>query len=92
MKLFHTLRPIAVLGISFFALCGSSTAYAAISFCNRTSVALEAALGYREADESGGETWVSEGWWRIEPGQCARVIERGRSKTRARLAAFKKGW
>ena len=73
MKLFHTLRPIAVLGISFFALCGSSTAYAAISFCNRTSVALEAALGYREADESGGETWVSEGWWRIEPGQCARV-------------------
>ncbi|MGB9152805.1 MAG: DUF1036 domain-containing protein [Alphaproteobacteria bacterium] len=48
-------------------------AYAAMSFCNRSSVALEAALGYRENTESASESWVSEGWWRIEPGQCARV-------------------
>ena len=52
----------------------SCTAYAAMSFCNRTSGAIEAALGYRGDDMEKSENWVSEGWWRIEPGQCARVF------------------
>ena len=38
-------------------------------FCNRTRGPVEAALGYRDPDG-----WVSEGWWKIEPGQCARVL------------------
>ncbi len=45
-----------------------------MSFCNRTKVTIEAALAYRALDEDNKETWVSEGWWRIEPGQCARVF------------------
>jgi uncharacterized membrane protein len=49
---------------SFF--CGP--AGAAMVFCNRTQGAIEAAFGYREDG-----LWVSEGWWRIELGQCARV-------------------
>jgi uncharacterized membrane protein len=34
---------------------------------------IEAAVGYRNDAEDGNQTWVSEGWWRIQPGQCARV-------------------
>lgn len=45
-----------------------------MSFCNRTAGPVEAALGYRDdGDGSDAQSWVSEGWWRIEPGQCARV-------------------
>lgn len=38
-------------------------------FCNRTQGPLEAALGYRDMDG-----WISEGWWKIQPGQCSRVL------------------
>ncbi|MGE3624023.1 MAG: DUF1036 domain-containing protein [Bdellovibrionales bacterium] len=55
----------AVLGLFPFP------AQAAMEFCNRTKAPIEAALGYRERVE-----WVSEGWWRIEPGKCARVFGR----------------
>ncbi|MDX2027495.1 MAG: DUF1036 domain-containing protein [Alphaproteobacteria bacterium] len=49
------------------------SAYAAMVFCNHTRGVVEAALGYRDGD--GQKTsWQSEGWWRIEPGQCARVF------------------
>jgi uncharacterized membrane protein len=44
-------------------------AHAAMIFCNRTQQPVEAAFGYRENSE-----WVSEGWWRIEAHQCARVF------------------
>jgi len=44
-------------------------AKAAMVFCNRTPGVIEAAVGYRETID-----WISEGWWRIEPGQCARVF------------------
>ena len=44
-------------------------AQAAMVFCNRTQGAIEAALGYRDVDG-----WLSEGWWKIQPGQCARVL------------------
>jgi len=46
----------------------SSPAHAAFLFCNKTSQAIEAAFGYRDQT-----TWISEGWWQIQPGQCARV-------------------
>jgi uncharacterized membrane protein len=42
-------------------------ARAAMTYCNRTPNTIETAFGYRETG------WVSEGWWRIEPGDCARV-------------------
>ena len=46
-------------------------ANAALLFCNHTKAALEAAFGYREQVD-----WVSEGWWQIQPGQCARVFNK----------------
>jgi uncharacterized membrane protein len=48
-------------------------AHAALVFCNRTQQPLEAAIGYRGQAGNDAEDWISEGWWRIEPGQCARV-------------------
>jgi uncharacterized membrane protein len=52
-------------------------AKAALVFCNRTQQPIEAALGHRDQQEGGedsaGNVWVSEGWWRIDPGQCSRV-------------------
>lgn len=69
MTLFRYFRaaPMALLGA--LLLLHTPKAYAAMVFCNRTQAPLEAALGYRETTD-----WVSEGWWRIEPGQCARVF------------------
>ena len=48
-------------------------AQAALVFCNRTQQPIEAAVGYRGTVDNDAEDWISEGWWRIEPGQCARV-------------------
>jgi uncharacterized membrane protein len=75
MKSFHIFFRAVAFGAALFAVLAvlPHRAYAAMSFCNRSSVPLEAALGYREDKDDGDEGWGSEGWWRIEPGQCARV-------------------
>lgn len=49
----------------------SSPVNAAFLFCNKTEHTIEAAFGYRESS-----VWISEGWWQIQPGQCARVFSR----------------
>ena len=54
------------LGVVAFVPC---QARAAFLLCNHTKAVIEAAFGYRE-----GVEWVSEGWWQIQPGQCARVF------------------
>ncbi|MDE1901913.1 MAG: DUF1036 domain-containing protein [Alphaproteobacteria bacterium] len=67
-------RLVAV--ILALAVCIPERAEAALSFCNRTAGPIEAAVGYRADDtdqSTATDNWVSEGWWRIEPGQCARV-------------------
>ncbi|MER2520773.1 MAG: DUF1036 domain-containing protein [Bdellovibrionales bacterium] len=48
-------------------------AQAALVYCNRTQQPIEAALGYRGPMVEGVSSWTSEGWWRIESGQCSRV-------------------
>lgn len=63
--------PLAALICMVICLGFGRSATAAMLFCNRTQAALDAALGYREAGQ-----WLSEGWWRIEPGQCARVLNK----------------
>jgi len=67
-------RTLLVFGLLTLALSlAPHPAQAAMSFCNRATVPLEAALGYRADDDTSTQNWISEGWWRIEPGQCARV-------------------
>jgi uncharacterized membrane protein len=62
-------RCFFLLFLLIFPVFVSGPAAAAMVFCNRTQGAIEAAIGYREQGD-----WTSEGWWRIEPGQCARVF------------------
>jgi uncharacterized membrane protein len=61
-------RPVAAFLLILSGLL-SLPAKAGMMFCNRTPDAIEAAIGYRETLD-----WISEGWWRIEPDQCARVF------------------
>lgn len=65
------MRPGRFLPVLFIAVLGylPHSASAAMTFCNRTANTIETAFGYREATG-----WVSEGWWRIEAGNCARVF------------------
>jgi uncharacterized membrane protein len=66
------IRSLAGL-IAFLSIAAPLNAYAAMSFCNRTSGPIEAAIGYREDNDNNTQGFVSEGWWRIEHDQCARV-------------------
>jgi len=52
-------------------VCFSSPARAAFLFCNQTSSVIEAAFGHRDQG-----VWTSQGWWKIQPGQCARAYNK----------------
>jgi uncharacterized membrane protein len=65
------VRPFAAVLVFGLLALSSAPAKAAFLFCNRTQSPIEAAFGYREQ-----VIWISEGWWQIQPGQCARVFNR----------------
>ena len=64
------MQPSRILPVLLLFCLGlmPHAARAAMLFCNRTPNVIEAAFGYRETTG-----WISEGWWRIEPEDCARV-------------------
>lgn len=66
-----TTRFLAAVFVLVFGALFAAPARAAFLFCNHTQTPLEAAFGYREQI-----VWLSEGWWQIQPGQCARVFSR----------------
>ncbi len=72
MRFLHRFMPWFLWGL-ILVPAFPGTASAALVFCNHTQGAIEAALGYRELADDQKAGWVSEGWWRIEPGQCSRV-------------------
>lgn len=53
----------------------ASPAMADLNFCNETSERASVAIGYND-----GGVWTSEGWWRVEPGQCRAVVKGDLSK------------
>jgi uncharacterized membrane protein len=65
MASFRLYVATAMLGLACWT---PLPAQAALLFCNHTQSPVEAAVGYREQED-----WISEGWWQIQPGQCARV-------------------
>jgi uncharacterized membrane protein len=73
----HLVRGLPQAGLvvllSLAAAFAPWPAWAGMSFCNRTKGPIDAALAYRAVMEDNTEEWISEGWWRIEPGQCSRV-------------------
>lgn len=59
---------LRTLTLSGLALAASDGAAPAWDICNETSYVLETAIAY-----SAGEGLVSEGWFRLRPGQCLNV-------------------
>ncbi len=47
----------------------ASPGFAGLSFCNQGSTLATVAIGYK-----GDGGWTSEGWWRVDPGDCREVI------------------
>ncbi|MEM9233728.1 MAG: DUF1036 domain-containing protein [Pseudomonadota bacterium] len=60
---------LAALMLSGMAWLGGGSASAQYDFCNKTSYALSAAVGYVD-----GESLVTRGWWRLRAGECKRVL------------------
>ncbi|MBB4314965.1 DUF1036 domain-containing protein [Roseospira marina] len=56
------LAPVAVV------LATATPAYAGLEVCNQTNVSRWVAVGYSKDD-----MWTSEGWWQVDPGNCALV-------------------
>ncbi len=59
---------IILLSILVFVISAGS-ASAKYSFCNKSSYALSAAIGYVD-----GDRLATRGWWRLRPGQCKVVL------------------
>ena len=61
------MRIIILCLVVFFA--GANGAAAKYSFCNKSSYALSASIGYVD-----GDRLATRGWWRLRPGQCKVVL------------------
>jgi len=56
----------ALVGV---AMVGATPARADFQICNESEATRIVAIGYSENDQ-----WVSEGWWHLDPGECATPI------------------
>lgn len=59
----------STLGIALCTLLCAS-AQAELRVCNKTGYQASVAVGYQD-----GKKWVSEGWWNIDGGKCAVVVQ-----------------
>ena len=64
------MRPFILLLSAAFCLAFAPQAQAGLSVCNDIGARASVAIGYKADDGR----WTSEGWWVVEPGECARVI------------------
>jgi uncharacterized membrane protein len=61
---------VLVLALSPLVLClTGAPAQAKFTVCNKTEHALSVAIGRYQ-----GGTWVSEGWWKVDPQACTDVL------------------
>jgi len=67
-RLFAKLSMSVLLAMGGLIISAPS-ASASLDVCNQSTSRVGVALGYYTQD-----TWVSEGWWHIEGGECAPVI------------------
>lgn len=61
--------------LALICACLAGPAAADLTFCNRTDIGATVAIAYSE-----NGVWVSEGWWRVEPGQCRPVVRAALAK------------
>jgi uncharacterized membrane protein len=74
-KFYFTLAVMALLGIG-------KDAHAWLQLCNRSSTYVWASYVYYSNSSSpcGYPDWVSRGWWRLAPNQCA-IVQGGTLQT-----------
>ncbi len=58
----------AILAFGLAAIWGGA-GQAALKFCNDTEFVQAVSIGYQ-----GDDDWTSEGWWNVQPGECATAI------------------
>ncbi|MEM9809988.1 MAG: DUF1036 domain-containing protein [Pseudomonadota bacterium] len=63
------MRGLVAALVMLGAMLVGAEARAEYTFCNKSSYALSAALGFHE-----GEALLTRGWWRLRPGECRRVL------------------
>lgn len=61
-----SMRPVLALAVFLALAC---PAQAAFNLCNRTAHPAKVALG-----RFNGTDWMSEGWWTVQPRQCATLM------------------
>ena len=59
----------ATIAAAGLGLTLASHAHAGLEVCNQTDGAQSIAIGYK-----GENDWTSEGWWNVEPGDCATLV------------------
>ena len=68
-------RPwLPVLSFALLASLSATPAHANFAVCNKTDHPFLVALGRMR-----GKTWISEGWWRVEPKGCRDILRGGLS-------------
>ena len=65
----HQLR-WAIAAFVVIVLGFPGHAWAGFRVCNRSKQGIDVAFGYYSENYG----WMSEGWWKISPGHCARLI------------------
>ncbi|MEM7440525.1 MAG: DUF1036 domain-containing protein [Pseudomonadota bacterium] len=63
------MKKSLALALALGAVSAAAPAAANFAVCNETELRQSVAIAYKD-----GETWVSEGWWNIEPGGCKTLL------------------
>lgn len=79
MRTTHGIRKKTRILPALLLVFAAAEATAQLRYCNRAPYPIDTAVG-RAAD--GGQHWVAEGWWTLQPGECAWVV--GGSRLRYR--------
>ena len=90
--IFSRLLAAATLPILLFAasltavISTTNQAHAKLEICNETDLPRDVAIGYKAEDG-----WKSEGWWKLEVGDCKSVIKQELESTFYYYRAIHKG-
>lgn len=90
--IFSRLLAAATLPILLFAasltavISTTNQAHAKLEICNETDLPRDVAIGYKAEDG-----WTSEGWWKLDVGDCKSVIKQELESTFYYYRAIHKG-
>lgn len=76
-----------VYALAVAVLLGPAPGWAGLEICNDSDVRQSVAIGYKS-----DETWMSEGWWNISPGNCVEPVEGDLKQRYYYVQAKAAGW